>query len=218
MEKKKTRAQNKKDRTRIALLASAHQLMSDVGIDATSLLTITDRADTASGTFYNYFSSKEHIATEVLDCVIRNLAVRHAQAIDKLDGIGPLEKLAISLGCAMRELQDNPIWYWWLQRPDLLMERMQSGFGRIGKLHLNLALEAKLIVIPDDNIDSIWRLLIWQMVGYAHDISIGKLEKGSEKNLIQSAMQGLGVLPAEASVLSGLALPDYPELTISFES
>ncbi|TCZ65955.1 TetR/AcrR family transcriptional regulator [Roseicella aquatilis] len=51
-----------KTRNREAILAAARQVFAELGYEAASVRDIIRRTDLASGTFYNYFRSKEEIA------------------------------------------------------------------------------------------------------------------------------------------------------------
>ena len=56
-----SRRERKKDETRERLLSAAWTLYRDKGFEATTVEEITNAADVAKGTFFNYFSSKEEM-------------------------------------------------------------------------------------------------------------------------------------------------------------
>ena len=56
-----SRRERKKQETRQSLMESALRLFSEHGYDATTVKDITDAADVAKGTFFNYFDTKEAI-------------------------------------------------------------------------------------------------------------------------------------------------------------
>jgi AcrR family transcriptional regulator len=60
-----SRRERKKLETRQALMAAAQTLFREKGYMATTIEEITDRADVAKGTFFNYFASKETLLEEV---------------------------------------------------------------------------------------------------------------------------------------------------------
>lgn len=74
---KPTRTEVRQRQTRVRLREVAYRLMSDQGVDATSIQQITDAANVGFGTFYNYYPSKEALAREVLDCIINNVGRRN---------------------------------------------------------------------------------------------------------------------------------------------
>ena len=67
---KETRSERRKRQTREALLKAGYQIIAEKGIDAATMLEIAERADVGSGTAYNYFSSKEELAMNVMEEVM----------------------------------------------------------------------------------------------------------------------------------------------------
>lgn len=65
MPKQLSRRERKKLETRQSLLAAALELFHEKGYDATPVEEITERADVAKGTFFNYFPSKEALLAEL---------------------------------------------------------------------------------------------------------------------------------------------------------
>jgi AcrR family transcriptional regulator len=60
-----SRRERKKKETRQRLLSAAMELFREQGYTATTVEDITDRADVAKGTFFNYFPSKEALLSEL---------------------------------------------------------------------------------------------------------------------------------------------------------
>jgi AcrR family transcriptional regulator len=60
-----SRRERKKQETRQSLLAAAMALFEEKGYDATPVEEITERADVAKGTFFNYFPSKDALLAEL---------------------------------------------------------------------------------------------------------------------------------------------------------
>lgn len=65
MEQVLSRRERKKLETRQALLAAALTLFREKGYTATTVEEITERADVAKGTFFNYFPSKEELLCDL---------------------------------------------------------------------------------------------------------------------------------------------------------
>ena len=65
MEHALSRRERKKQETRQGLLEAALALFRERGYDETTIEEITDRADVAKGTFFNYFPSKEALLSEL---------------------------------------------------------------------------------------------------------------------------------------------------------
>ena len=104
------RSTRRKLRTRDQLIRAAHHIMSEKGIDEATINEITELADLGFGTFYNYFSSKDDLAVQVLDCVIDDLGKRNDLATSKIKLRDPDAVQAISirpLSAAARDCQSS---------------------------------------------------------------------------------------------------------------
>ena len=121
---KLNRSARRKLKTRDQLIRAAYQVMSEKGVDETTINEITELADVGFGTFYNYFTSKDDLAAQVLDCVIDDLGNRNDQATSSMKGREPDTVQAISIRLTMHEMMTNPMWRWWFNRSDLLVDRM----------------------------------------------------------------------------------------------
>lgn len=91
-----SRRERKKLETRQALLEAAVSLFHEKGCEATTVEEITERADVAKGTFFNYFSSKEALLGELtvwgLDRLRAELDVGHGAPAS------PVARLKLLLG------------------------------------------------------------------------------------------------------------------------
>ena len=65
-----TARQRQAAETRLQLLAAAGDVFEERGYQSTSVGAITDRAQTAHGTFYLYFKNKEDVFCQVMETVI----------------------------------------------------------------------------------------------------------------------------------------------------
>lgn len=83
-------AQDRADRTRLALLDAAHACFSDRGYATTHVADITRRAGVAQGTFYRYFAAKRDVLAAVLDDIRADLTARTCRLHGA--GLGRLEE------------------------------------------------------------------------------------------------------------------------------
>lgn len=74
------------EETRRLLVEAARSVFHDRGFVATSVAAITERADTAHGTFYLYFRNKEDIFREVIQDLVVELYEHSFTSTDRLDG------------------------------------------------------------------------------------------------------------------------------------
>lgn len=195
--------------TRARLLQAAHKVMADVGVDAAKIKDITNLADVGFGTFYNYFESKDELAGQVLDCVINDLGRRNVIATERLRRNDPALIIPVSMRLVMQEAARTSIWQWWALRPDLLVDRMTAGFGPFGKRDIADAIERGIFHIRPDEIDSMWVLANWMMVGGIHDIVVGERPLDSDMLVVRAIMCSMGVDLSVAQRISTTKLPKY---------
>jgi AcrR family transcriptional regulator len=212
----RNRGEARRGRTRVALLKAAHALMSRRGVEAVSLQEITEAADLGTGTFYIHFNSKDDIARAVLDCHIANLTIRQETSVAALGLRDPAAVIAVSARSCLNELLTNPLWFWWLKHPDLLVERMRAGFKHYGHRDLAAARAARAVNLPTEDLAATWGALIWQIVAGARDIVDGVRDASSEAAITIGILQSLGVPPEQAKELATIAPLPYPKIAVDF--
>lgn len=210
------RIKNRQMKTRVKLLRAAYHLMSKNGVDATTIQEITDSADVGFGTFYNYFLSKDDLATQVLDCVINNLGRRNDLVTKSANLTDPVLIVSTSVRQVAREMMTNPMWRWWVQRPDLLVERMRAGFHPFGIRDMQTASKAGRYNIVGNDVETAWSFLIWLLAGGIKDMVDGYRPAEIEGFIAESVMRVMGVSREEAAAVSKVPLPAYPRLDIDF--
>jgi len=203
-------------RTREAMLRAACALMSVKGVDETAIQEITDAADIGFGTFYNYFNSKDEIASQVLDCVIHNVGQRNVIANHSANVTDPVLVISNSFRLVAREAIANAMWRWWAKRPDLLAERMRLGFKPFAIRDMRAAIAGGAYAIPGDDPETTWSLQIWILTGAIKDIVDGYSPARSEMLMAESILRLAGVSPAAARGFSQVPLVDLPALDIDF--
>ena len=79
------RSRGKSERTRARLMDAAVEVVAARGVDAASAHEIAQTADVANGTFYNYFTDKDEIVSEVTFRLLREVVLRIDDAMASLD-------------------------------------------------------------------------------------------------------------------------------------
>ncbi|HZZ02653.1 TetR/AcrR family transcriptional regulator [Paraburkholderia sp.] len=119
-------------RMRSRLMVAARAVMARKGIEGTAINDITDEAQVAFGSFYNYFSSKEEIARAVFVGDVTAIA-------DLLDRNRPTEEdialiVGLNIQWTLRHAIGDPIWGWFLIHTESsvgdLMENMTDRLMR----------------------------------------------------------------------------------------
>lgn len=211
-----SRTERKKKRTRTNLLEAAYALMSAKGVDATTIAEIADTADVAFGTFYNYFKTKDEIAVCVIDCVIKDLGRRNDEATKGLKESNTAAVQALSIRITIQEMLANPMWKWWLKRPEFLVERLIVNFYDYGTRDLRLAIQAGRYEIDEQDVDAMWSQQMWMMVGGVKSLLDGQTQGLNEKNLIESIMRAMGLPAARAREIAILPLPQISPEHVEF--
>lgn len=210
------RMTRKKCATRAKLLEAAYNVMARKGIDATTLKEITEEADVGFGTIYNYFSDKDEIAEQVLDCIINDMGRRNDIAAAELKETDPVLVMSISQRLVVREALQDPMWRWWVQRPDLLVDRMRLGFRPFGMRDLQLGVEEGVYSIIGGNSDATWNAFMWTLVGSMRDVVLGDYHSEYKNLVIEANLRILGVPLEKATEMANVPLPEYPEANIDF--
>ncbi len=210
------RVSRKRSITRVKLLKAAYDIFSKRGLDATTVQEITDRADVGLGTFYNYFASKEEIATRVLDCVIHDVARRNDIATAPFRESNPVYVQPTAIRLTLREAVTNPIWQWWIRHPDLLADRMREGFRRYGVRDMGDSQGKGAYNLNQEDFDLVWVIHCWIIVGGLRDILVLQHPIEREAYIVELIMRVMGVPSDIAREAAYIPLPPYPPADIDF--
>lgn len=210
------RMMRRKRATRAKLLEAAYKVMSNKGIEATTLKEVTEEADIGFGTIYNYFVDKDEIAAQVLDCILNDMGRRNDAATASLKEANPILVMSTSQRLVVREALNDPMWRWWVQRPDLLVDRMRLGFKPFGMRDLQLGVDEGVYSIIGDNLDATWNTLIWILVGGMRDVVMGDYPPKYKNLMIEANLRVLGVPLDDAKAIANVPLPEYPDADIDF--
>ncbi len=94
---------------RAKILAAAEQVIGEKGFAAASIADITRAAETALGTFYIYFSSKEELFRELVEDMGRATRTQTTERI--VDAPNRLEAERAGLEVYLRVVRDRPLQY-----------------------------------------------------------------------------------------------------------
>jgi AcrR family transcriptional regulator len=213
---KPTRTEVRQQNTRLRLRQVAYGLMSAHGVEATTILQITDAADIGFGTFYNYAESKEALAQEVLDCIIHNLGERNDLVTQMLGESDPVRIVANSVRFVIREMTTDPLFRWWVDRVDRLVDRMRVGFEPFGIRDIERAVAADRYHLIDGDAPAAWSHLVWLMAAAGSDIVRGNQHASYERTSTEAILRVMGVDHDAAHEACHTALPIAPDLAIDF--
>jgi len=117
-----SRQERRKIRTRNSLVSAARKLFLEKGISDTSVNHITETADVAYGTFYNYFTCVE----DIVPLVAREELSGHLEKVRELrfGYEDPAMVAALNLRFTFLSVIDDPAMRWLSQRPAVMFQEL----------------------------------------------------------------------------------------------
>jgi AcrR family transcriptional regulator len=198
------RVDRRKARTRAGLLAAARELFASRGLEGTTIADIAARADVATGSFYNYFSTKEAVLQALLEDELSKqralLEKRQSQVED------PTEKISVAHRHLVRAAQTDPNWGWLLVRLDLPYRAAWSTLG--GAAESDLA--AGIAIGRFDVADPALALSAsgGALFAVIHALLTGDASPDADSAHAEGVLRSFGMAPAEAAAIARRPLPD----------
>lgn len=200
------RHQERKERTRKALLRATRQLVLERGHQKTSIKNITDQADVGLGTFYNYFATKQHAFEAVLEEIRESFQSR-------LDAVraplkDPATVVAVSTGYALREAIENQEWHLFLARAGLPEDQilMQSATQRLDDLQWGTQSGRFRI----DDVAFTANLIDGMLRHVVTEVQTGRLGHTAVMDTMRTLMRMFGLPDVVAQALAQSPLPAVP--------
>lgn len=121
------RQEQRRLRTRARLLKAAHSLMSERDVADVNITDITNEADLGTGTFYNYFASRD----EIFEIVAEESLNYVGDALDRsVSGLAdPAEVWSSSLRHLVRYSLTEQVWGWFFVRMGPAHPVLLRSFG-----------------------------------------------------------------------------------------
>ena len=121
------RVARRQRRNRAALIQAARLVMSQKGVDGTTMLEIAEAADVGAGTVYNYFKSKDELAIAVLEEMMHDLAQRIEKVTNTFDD--PAQVYAFGIRTVLETATQDVRWKQLLNRSEVIAD---ATFRRMG--------------------------------------------------------------------------------------
>jgi len=165
-EEKPNRQARRKEATRRKLLAAAMHIFSEKGINDTNVNDITERADVAYGTFYNYFTSIEELAPEVIRIKIKDHLEQVHSMLEGIDDI--VLVVAISVRELTKKVLSDKTMHWLSERPVIMVTELMSSLYDDADAHHRIGVEAGRFSLPASK-DELHLFCSWGMTGLLQD-------------------------------------------------
>ncbi len=203
------RVARRQRRIRDALIQSARAVMSEKGVDGSTMLEIAERADVGAGTVYNYFKSKDELAVSVLEDMMHDLALRIERVTNTFDDPGQVYAFGVRtvLDAATRDVR----WRQLLSRSEVIADAIFRRMGPFAIRDLRQATAVSRFSVGDAEL--VWKMASHAIVGVSLAITNGELpeEKIHETVVRLLCMNGIGTEAAEE--LASRPRPELPPET-----
>lgn len=202
------RRARKQELTRQRLVAAAHAQMSAAGAQSITILSITEQADVAQGTFYNYFESRDAL----IDVVIHEAVETFGQRLDALTRAMPdaAEVYSFSLRHLMHTAVSDPVWGWLLVRLGIAQDTLLSILGPRAARDIQIGVDSGRFVVPDVALAS--AMTFGAMLSAMHSYLDGTREFDPSQQYAEYLLRMVGIPADEAHEITQRPLPPMPAL------
>ena len=197
------RVERRKARTRAALLAAARALFASQGLEQTTIAQIAERADVATGSFYNYFSTKEQLLEALLEDELasqRDLLRRRQDQVDDA-----AEKISIAHRHLVLAGKNDPDWAWLILRLDVPYRAAWATLGQAASDDLNAGLQAGRFDVS--NPELALTASGGALFAVIHELLAGEDSPAADSEHAEGVLRSFGISAAEAAEIARRPLP-----------
>lgn len=203
--REQTTGMKKRERTRSAILDSAISVFANKGFEATKVIDITNHADLANGTFYNYYHDKD----ELLRDVAAGLAVAiTARLNDEMEGLthGPT-RVAHATARLLQTARLEPEWLDVFLEGVFIVPELQSASVQYLRQDLEIGIQQGHFSIE------INLLLINQILALVRAALLidREMSDATIRQTCEAVLRLLGLTPAKATRQVNLVFQHYLE-------
>lgn len=202
-----TRSDRRKRRNRQVLIDAGYRVMAEKGIDAATMLEISELADVGAGTVYNYFASKDELAMAVMEQVMHRLAERIEAVTNTFADLAQVYAFGIRM--VMKTATTDHRWRWLLRRSEVIAAAMFQVMGPYAIRDIKNAVKAGRYRCEDP--DLAWRLATHAIVGFGLAVCDGKIAPEKIDEAVVNLLGMVGVPRNEAWELARRPSPALPE-------
>jgi AcrR family transcriptional regulator len=194
-------------RNRRALISAASRIMSEKGIDGSTMLEIAARADVGAGTVYNYFKSKEDLAIAVLEELMHELALKIEHVTNSFQD--PAQVYAYGIRMVIDTATRDLRWQQLLNRSEVLANAMFKQMGPFAIRDLETATKAGRFKV--DNAALAWKMATHAIVGVALAVTSGEMPETVLDEAVVRLLCMTGIGREEAVDLALRERPALPQ-------
>jgi AcrR family transcriptional regulator len=198
------RVERRKARTRAALLAAARQLFASQGMEQTAIAEIAERADVATGSFYNYFAGKEQLLEALLEEELSRQRVLLRSRQDQVEDAA--EKISIAHRHLIRVGRTDPDWAWLILRLDVPYRAAWATLGQAASDDLDAGLSAGRFQLA--NPELALTASGGALFAVIHEQLVGEGSPDADSQHAEGVLRSFGIAPAEAAEIARRPLPE----------
>jgi AcrR family transcriptional regulator len=192
-------------RTRQKLVEAALIVMGKKGVDAATIVDITEEADVGFGSFYNHFKSKEQIAEEVFVLRAEELAGELSTVFERIDD--PALAASFVQRWFVERGRRDPVWGWFIIHAGAALDIVENTFrNRIFK-DLRRSTEMGRFSIAD--LDTAVTITLAAIMTTMHRQLEGKNGPQAASNMVEALMRVYGLPQEEAHSVAFAPLPSW---------
>lgn len=199
-----SRRTRSRENTRMKLVDAAQRVMSEKGVEATTIADITDSADVGFGSFYNHFASKDEIVSAIVtgraNAFIAMVRVIMANERDISTG------LAFNIKSFLSQAIADPIWGWFVVRAQGLVPQIDDLLRSEIKKDLQRGVREGGY---DIDVETASRITLGALLSVMRAILEGTASPDAIRETAEYLLRLYGVPAGKARELSCLPLPAY---------
>jgi len=202
------RRQRKQQETRRRLVNAARSQLSSGGIESVTISSVTEGADVAQGTFYNYFDSRDAI----VDAVIYESVERLGQRLDALTAGMPdaAEIYSFSLRHLMNTAVSDPVWGWVMIRLGIAHDTLLRTLGPRAARDLQIGVDSGRFTIPDVSLAA--AMTFGALLSAMQEYLEGRDREASATLYAEYLLRMAGIPAPEAHEIARRPLPPLPDV------
>lgn len=200
------RVARRQRRNREALVDAARRIMSQKGIDGSTMLEIAEQADVGAGTVYNYFKSKEDLAIAVLEQLMHELALKIEKVTNTFDD--PAQVYAFGIRTVIDTATGDLRWRQLLYRSEVIAHAMFKQMGPFAVRDLENATNAGRFKV--ENAELTWMMACYAIVGISLTVTNDEFPDSVVEETVVSLICMTGIGREEAVELANRDRPNLP--------
>jgi len=206
-----SRHSRRRERHRARLVAAAREVMARKGLEGATIQEITDAADLALGTFYNYFDSKE----AVMEAVVSAQAADFGDAMEEV--IADMDDRALAMATCLRlvirHAASDSVWGWFVLRNERAMANLAENLAYRAARDIRRGIEEGRFAVHDEDA-ALVALCGIVLAGIRSQLD-GMPVRASDADLATSLLQLLGLERDEAAEIAHRPLPTDVRATLT---